>query len=676
MSKFLYSVLPPYTRDITDILFDYDITGTKIKALEGYLDSIDELVFDSLREYITSILTFTDIDRIKDEILPYLGFLLGYEWNPKLTTKYQREFLKNIVSFYKRKGTPYSLYYKLYAYDTGVLIYEPFKDIWILNKSILSGTPINNINKQKHFLPSTDYYSRGIFVVKTTYDPTIIREVIETVRPAGTKALIEYLSNSSVNFNPLCFKTYEKNELPDNFPNLYFLFGLKDIGLNFREKNISTNNDTIFGFYTDPLFSYLTLMFSDFIPEDSNAYIIGKHTGALSSIKRIFNLTEIQLLTSVYSGTSVLPTSPFKMTELYSFAFNEVFEPKITDFVLEGQPLQWSEIIGTGNGTNQIFSATLKNEITSLEKAYFEITDGIEIFVDDGNGNIINRNNTIVGSINYITGNISVTFSEPVIGAKNVICNFMHINDQYLYTTIYEPCMVRVNGLLLDKTENSLLEKDQWSWKYNSELNFNTIYISVPHTFDMNNIHVKIREKLIILENNENAWITNDDIPEEDFPIKYITYYYRYNVNKIYQNLHNNKNKNILNDKNSHLETTNKYNFISLYKNNLHKEKNKTGTIYGFRTNVASSKLGQRNWLEFDRLENHNKWKESYSVYAGKNIFLSSGVYYENIEQYTEQELSYITNCNICYHGKYNERIENTYKDINFTSSFEITTIE
>ncbi len=67
---------------------------------------------------------------------------------------------------------------------------------------------------------------------------------------------------------------------------------------------------------------------------------------------------------------------------------------------------------------------------------------------------------------------------------------------------------------------------------------------------------------------------------------------------------------------------------------------------------------------------------KSYSVYAGKNIFLSSGVYYENIEQYTEEELSFIINCNICYHGKYNERIENTYKDINFTSSFEITTIE
>lgn len=677
MAKFLYSVLPPYTRDITDILFDYDITGTKIKALEGYLDSIDELVFDSLREYITSILTFTDIDRIKDEILPYLGFLLGYEWNPKLTTKYQRELLKNIVAFYKRKGTPYSLYYQLYAYDTGVVIYEPFKDIWILNKSILSGSSKNSQIKQKHYLPSHDYYSRGIFVVKTTYDPATIREVIETVRPAGTKALIEYLSNDAINLNPLCNKTYEKTFLPSIFPDVYFPFGINDIGLNFIPK--TTNNtdiDTIFGFYADPLFTYITLMLSDYIPEDNNAYIIGKYTGALSSVKRLYNLLELQVISSAYVGTSILPTSPYKLTELYSFGYNDPFTATITDFKLEGQPLQWSEIIGMGNGTDQSFSATLKNKITSLDQAYIEITDGIETLIDDHDGNIVNSFNTVVGSINYITGNLSATFSSPVAGATTVICSLKHIDDNYLYLEEHEPSFVRVNGLLLEKTSNPVLTNDQWSWKYNSDLNFNTIYISVPHTFDMNNIHVKIREKLIILDNNENAWITDDIIPTEDFPITYVTYYYIYNVNKIYQNIDKRKDKNLLNSKYNRLGTTNKFNFNTIYKNYMHKDKSRIGTHYGFRTNDVNSKLGQRNWLEFDRLENHNKWRESYSVYAGKNIFLSSGVYYENIEQYTEEELSFIINCNICYHGKYNENIENSYKDVNFTSSFEITVIE
>lgn len=672
MAKFLYSVLPPYTREICDIIFDVNYSGERIKTLEGYLDSIDELVYDSLRDYIVSILTFTDIDKIRDDMLPYLGFLLGYEWNNRLTIKYQRELLKNIVSFYKRKGTPYSLYYQLYAYDSGVLIYEPFRDIWILNKSILSGSNKNSETKQKHYLPSINYYSRGIFVVKTTTDPKIIREVIETVRPAGTKALIEYSTSGLINMNPFCFKEYENSgKLPSNFNNLYFPFGIEKIGKIFNKKtNIS---HTQFGFYSDPSFSFLSLLIGGHVPEDIYSYIVGEQMGALSGIKKLFNGLHYYLSNSVFTGTSILPTSKFNLTDLYSFSFNKSFESSDYHFNLSGKPLQWKEEIGIGNGTNLTFGGIISNKITSVNESYLEFTDGNEIFIDDGLGNIINNFGTIVGNINYTTKIFNITFSSAPIAATKIYCSLKYLDENYEYISPFKPNMVRVNGLLLKYNDSEILEENQWNFKYNELLGFNTIYVTVPHTMNIDNTHLKVREKLLILQNRNNSWVTDDVIPSEKYPIKYITYYYTKNINSIYLNKDLSNNKNKLNTNNSKLETTNRYNNMSIFRNDLHKDKGKIGTNYGFITNNNISKLGHRNWLEFDKTKPEFFNRTTGSAYVGKNAFMSSGIHYEEIGKYTVEQLTPLMNCKVSYPYKYSEIIENTYKDINYTSSFQIS---
>ena len=147
--NYLYERLPEYTRELTDIMFDVNSSGEEVKILQEFLKSVDETTLQPLKEYINEIITLQDIDAIRDELLPYFGFLYGYVWDEKLSVSIQRSLLKNIVQLYKRKGTPYSLYYQLYFHDNAVKLIEPHKYIWILNvRGKLSGI---------YKLPSEDY---------------------------------------------------------------------------------------------------------------------------------------------------------------------------------------------------------------------------------------------------------------------------------------------------------------------------------------------------------------------------------------------------------------------------------------------------------------------------------------------------------------------------------------
>ena len=130
---FLYSILPEYTRD-SDILTDNNIKG-KVKTLEEFMNIIDEEIFDIISDSVKEILSFGSIYEINDEYLPYLGYLLGYKWNFRLDSAIQRNILANILELYKRKGTKFSFNFSLYHLDPSVTLYEPYKDIFILNKS-------------------------------------------------------------------------------------------------------------------------------------------------------------------------------------------------------------------------------------------------------------------------------------------------------------------------------------------------------------------------------------------------------------------------------------------------------------------------------------------------------------------------------------------------------------
>lgn len=130
---FLYSILPEYTRN-SDVLTDNNIKG-KVKALEEFMDTIDEEIFDIVSDSVKEILSFGSIDRINDEYLPYISYLLGYKWNYNLDSGIQRNLLSNILELYKRKGTKFSFNFSLYNLDPSITLYEPYNDIFILNKS-------------------------------------------------------------------------------------------------------------------------------------------------------------------------------------------------------------------------------------------------------------------------------------------------------------------------------------------------------------------------------------------------------------------------------------------------------------------------------------------------------------------------------------------------------------
>lgn len=130
---FLYSVLPEYTRN-SDILTDNNTKG-RVKSLEEFISIIDEEIFDIISGSIKEILSFGSVYKINDEYLPYIGYLLGYKWNYNLDLDIQRNLLANILRLYKRKGTKFSFNFSLYNLDPTISLYEPYKDIFMLNKS-------------------------------------------------------------------------------------------------------------------------------------------------------------------------------------------------------------------------------------------------------------------------------------------------------------------------------------------------------------------------------------------------------------------------------------------------------------------------------------------------------------------------------------------------------------
>lgn len=200
---FLYDRLPEYTKHVVDNRTDINIYGNEVKLLEQYLSIIDEEIFDFYKDQIEKIQYFSDIDLIDDDYLSYLSFILGYIWDNKKSYQIQRDYLKKIVDFYKRKGTIFSIHYSLSLEDKDVEIIETYPWIFTLNKSKLNSD---------HRLPSRYYYSRGIFVVRTTMDLDKARDIVEENRPAGTLPIYEFFDSSVENPNGLDTPIMETDE--------------------------------------------------------------------------------------------------------------------------------------------------------------------------------------------------------------------------------------------------------------------------------------------------------------------------------------------------------------------------------------------------------------------------------------------------------------------------------
>lgn len=83
------------------------------------------------------------------------------------------------------------------------------------------------------------------------------------------------------------------------------------------------------------------------------------------------------------------------------------------------------ESYGTGTGAQTTFTHTLSAISAPKTAMYPSVTDTVETFVDDRNGNMIgNLGGT--GTINYATGAMSVTFNTAPAGAQAITVSYYH----------------------------------------------------------------------------------------------------------------------------------------------------------------------------------------------------------------------------------------------------------
>jgi len=83
------------------------------------------------------------------------------------------------------------------------------------------------------------------------------------------------------------------------------------------------------------------------------------------------------------------------------------------------------EVIGTGDGSTKTFSNTLAFKAAGAKRTCFgiEVTDGVETFTDNKDGTLTgNKGGT--GTINYMTGEISVTFNTAPNNGQDITCDY------------------------------------------------------------------------------------------------------------------------------------------------------------------------------------------------------------------------------------------------------------
>lgn len=83
------------------------------------------------------------------------------------------------------------------------------------------------------------------------------------------------------------------------------------------------------------------------------------------------------------------------------------------------------EAYGTGDGSTVTFAHTLTQRTGKRTAMYVSVTDTVETFVDDRNGNMVgNLGGT--GTVNYATGAVSVTFNTAPAGAQAITCSYYY----------------------------------------------------------------------------------------------------------------------------------------------------------------------------------------------------------------------------------------------------------
>lgn len=88
------------------------------------------------------------------------------------------------------------------------------------------------------------------------------------------------------------------------------------------------------------------------------------------------------------------------------------------------------EILAAGDGATKAFAGTLAAALP-LEPGMLVITDGVETFYDDGCGRLVG-DAAGTGTIDYVTGDFSVSFNADVVNAVDVLADYITAVDGVL----------------------------------------------------------------------------------------------------------------------------------------------------------------------------------------------------------------------------------------------------
>lgn len=106
-----------------------------------------------------------------------------------------------------------------------------------------------------------------------------------------------------------------------------------------------------------------------------------------------------------------------------------------------------NEAIGSGDGSTTAFSATLAFKSDPLRTCFgVVVTDGTESFRDDYDGNLVGSAGG-TGTVNYMTGEVSVTFAAPPAAAPgNILCSYQWENSNDNGVTDFTKSAPRLAG--------------------------------------------------------------------------------------------------------------------------------------------------------------------------------------------------------------------------------------
>lgn len=163
------------------------------------------------------------------------------------------------------------------------------------------------------------------------------------------------------------------------------------------------------------------------------------HNGSLGSYMSMYDSTKN------FKGKSIIDKGRMIMWGLATDTtglYGSKIDPQTTNYTLVA-----SESIGTGNGVQTTFSGTLAFKSGNPTKSCFalKITQGANLSTDNYNG-VITGTNVSIGTINYLTGDYSITFTTPPPNLQALTISYQHEDSNVNGITDFTKSATRLAG--------------------------------------------------------------------------------------------------------------------------------------------------------------------------------------------------------------------------------------